>query len=189
MPDAPDDTPELAFDLDVRETHAAVGYAVSRWEGLEFRLSQLYSIFVGRPMVAKTMMEYGRENHVFSRRMRRLEVAGSAYFSKCPNQDRERRLNELILRTTILAERRNRIAHGIAQGAPTFCRLNREMKIFGSPVSTYRVVPPFYAIERLVDDDEAPFAYGSREIRAIASLFAEHSEAVRIFMLTIHAFA
>ena len=82
----PDDTPDLAFDLDVNETYAAVGYAVPRWEELELRLAQLYSIFIGEPMAVGAILAYGRDARALKARLKLLRRSSRSYFLR--NYDR-----------------------------------------------------------------------------------------------------
>lgn len=101
-------------DPDIETTYAAVGRALTRWEGVELGLATLYSVFIGHPMRMDKIREYGAANRIFAMRLAEVEAAASRYFIRHCCQELEGDFQQISIRATELSALRNNIAHGIA---------------------------------------------------------------------------
>ena len=104
-PDSSDFTKESIF--------AAIGMALSAWEGFELALSLLFGLLVApkdEPLPAQRA--YG-SIVTFKGRTEMVEAAAEAVFFISPNTDLERDIDDLIKWAVGFVARRNEIAHGI----------------------------------------------------------------------------
>jgi hypothetical protein len=160
-------TPEP--DEDINRTFAAVGHAFTQWEYLEWQLSHLYSIFVGKPRQIGTIEEYGRENSTFNNRMTRLEKMAERYFQPAPCQEKEGEFSSIIAECRAVSIKRHHIAHGVVTGVQVFSNVNAGE--WAIPSIGYFVVPPRYAAHNLTKHTRVYYTYGSAQIDKIAKEF------------------
>ncbi len=163
-----DDTEEI--------TYAAVGYALTKWELLEFRLSQFYSRLTGKsPNKYETIVDYSK-GATFRSRASTLKNALCAYSTSHHCQSLEGKILALIDEAIRASDRRNEIAHGVVRqfswgvDFTTAREVNGQMMI--TVETTYYLVPAAYNSRYVSSDSGHKYAYTSQNIRAIGDLFA-----------------
>ena len=141
--------------------YSAIGKVTSQWERVEFELSRLYSIFVGKPNDA--MQEYGK-GRIFRERACAFVESAEAYFINHPNQELEGRLHCLMCLAQGYADRRNEVAHGIVfdiQGI-TFFAERMEPEARSKP--QFAIIPPYQTLRKHDEDGAPKYAYTSEEM-------------------------
>ena len=157
-------------DADIDTTYAAVGRALSAWEGVELRLAEVYSIFTIEKMDLELVRDYGSANQTFRWRIAAIEKAAKQYFIRKPCQDYEGDFLKMTALATDLAEGRNNIAHGIVRP----CRYHHRPGTNPPEecdVTLFILTPPWYSIERLRLLHSGDM--GSSEMLDLADKFAQ----------------
>lgn len=172
-----DDMPDFNID----RLYAAVGHCLTTWEALESEMSHLYSIFVGRPRQIEALQEYGRENRIFSSRMKAIEDAAEAFFVRSPSQRIEGEFRDLVARCRNLAPARHQIAHGIVQGIAMYGQPDHDGWVM--PTIGYCLSPPWYSFINLTKHQGVGYRYSSATIDQVATTF----EAARLTAANLNA--
>jgi hypothetical protein len=100
------------------ELYAAVGKALSSWDGVESVLAEVFSLFLGTPIFSNPLQEPGIRAYgsvvSFNGRAEMLDAAAKAYFhsKKTPTAELEMKLRGLLNECRQFSGRRNDIAHG-----------------------------------------------------------------------------
>lgn len=166
-------TPDPDFDL----TYAAVGRAISAWEGLEVLLSHLYSILIYKPREIKIIIDYGTNGRIFKDRIRLLTTAAETYFVGKPDQEKEAKLDEIIGEAIILSIQRHQIAHGLVAKIPFVAPETSGDKTTGHG---YALVPPWYGFHQLTKHNQKFYFYNSQNILAEAQRFQKCASRARV---------
>ena len=161
-------------DDDPTATYAAVGMALTAWEHLEQTFAAVYCTLKGSLADLNVMRAYMNAGPIFDTRMSVLQGAANAYFVRKPDQQLEGDLGALIVDARLLSKERHRIAHGVVVPRAIMWTPDGE---FGSE---FRLVPPWYAMEKLAKPDEF-YRYGSAEIHLLAKQFLALRERVSEF--------
>lgn len=109
--------PTEAHDLP-DQLYAAVGKALSSWDGVESVLAEIFSLFLGTPYFGNPLQEPGIRAYgsvvSFNGRAEMLDAAARAYFhnKKTATAELEMRFRGLLNECRQFAGRRNDIAHG-----------------------------------------------------------------------------
>jgi len=149
-------------DRKATTTYAAVGQALSQWEGLETKLAELFSQLVGGEWPGGDERPYHPAVRAYgsvlgsAARLTMIEEAAKAHFHWHPNPGLERRLKDFIgTQCRNFATKRNNIAHGVVD--IRFSDTNR-LKM------GYWLVPSLYASKKNPLDGPNAYAYTSAEI-------------------------
>ena len=142
-------------------TYAGIGRVTSQWEAIEFELSRLYSIFVGKP--DEEMQGYG-QGRIFIDRAKILEETAQKYFVMQPNQDLEGQLCSLMQRVRGFSDRRNEVAHGIVFQLQhlAFFRKNMDTSVRGK--IQFGLIPPYHTLRKHGPDGFPLYAYTSTHL-------------------------
>ncbi|HSQ96834.1 MAG TPA: hypothetical protein VLM18_12185 [Croceibacterium sp.] len=124
---------------------------------MEAALSRLAMVLQGLdPDDADVLSAFGKANRRLSERMRAVRAAGELYFMRCPNQDVEGRLADMMEKIDELAIKRHRVAHGhIAMATPDIDSAQLASDLAKGPVAEfevplqYRWGPPYYSMHTL----------------------------------------
>jgi len=151
-------------DSDDRITYEGVGRVLSQWEAIEFRLAQIYSVFVGDPN-GDALKRYGA-GRIFRDRFTALQTASEPYFIKRPNQELEAQLKCLGNAATGFADRRNDVAHGMVYPVNELTSFTDR---FGSSPNTpqHALIPPLYLARKHGADGLPTYAYCYAELRSL----------------------
>jgi hypothetical protein len=125
-------------------TYAAVGKAMTRWEGIEVEFAHLYSLLTGgdRFDLIKNR-EYGIPLN-FRDRLKGLRGAASSYFLGEPDQRLEGEFCDMTKMAEKLSDRRNDIAHGIARPFQWILGQQASAEPGKLPPLQWCVVPPHF---------------------------------------------
>jgi len=173
-----------AGDASDEITFAAVGRALTAWEGFEISMATLFARFIGvQTDTLPATRAYGSVL-TFRGRAEMVEAASEAYFFSTPDSEPEPELNEVLKEARNYATRRNEIAHGIVRSfeVPDGIIVRnafgpvRRMKKWG-----YAVVPSDYATNKTIltrgptilhgTERRPKYTYTSVEIDAFAKHF------------------
>jgi hypothetical protein len=152
-------------DLDDRITFESVGRIIDRWERIEFVLSRLYSLFVGKPNDGPAMREYGA-GRILPERVNILRKAAEEWFVKNQNQKREGTFDRLTQEVLGFSDRRNEIAHGTVDrvSALTFFR---ERTSRADYLVQWAVVPAYQISKRYNFGGVPKYMYGTPEMKLL----------------------
>lgn len=164
----------MSSELDATEeiTFAAVGLALTRWEGVEISLADLYSVFRAAPFDRLLVSTFGQRHATTTARLAGMEKAALEFFFHYPDQAREHAFNDLLRQVRATSLDRHRIAHGLVDRV-TFAL--RE----GGAVSGFALVAPWYGQGRLrfsVND-----AWSASKIGSVSETFLMLDAAIRKF--------
>ncbi len=164
-------------------TFAAVGSAMTAWETLEAHLSHLYSIFIGKPLLADALEQYGRDSKIFKDRMNSLCEAGRVFFVASPSQEYEAILDGIIREAKRLAVFRHQIAHGLVVSLASYPGIPTEsgMQI---PLPAFLLMPPSHGLFHLTKTT-GHYRYGAKEINEYADEFYALGTKVQNFNRTL----
>ena len=158
-------------DLDENQTYAGVGLVMSRWEGMEFVLARLYSVFIRDPDTLAALERYAK-GRIFRDRLCDLETAADEFFINHPCQEREGSFAALRRAASGFADRRNDVAHGFAfqiQGLGFFRdRMAPDLR----DKAQYAVIPTLHVFRKHDHSGMPLYAYTSVELRKLAALIA-----------------
>ena len=125
-------------------TYAAVGFALSNWEGLEAELCALYGAFHGwQPAEKRTIEGYSKGRRIFVDRLAAVRQASEMWFRQYCHQANEGKFTELMHETEELSKVRNRIAHAIVLPYSIGDVLPGSTRV-GNAGYTYCLVPAYY---------------------------------------------
>lgn len=122
-------------------TYAAVGRALSAWEGVEAQMALLFSVFIGKHPI-ESLDE--REGTVFSVRAKNLVKAFEAFRVRYCDQHFEGDFEALMGEITKMADRRNNIAHGVVQVTASFHTETEMLMLKTPPHHHYGLTPAWY---------------------------------------------
>jgi hypothetical protein len=160
-------------DRSERVTHAAVGLAMSRWEGLEVSFAHLYSVFETRSRFdTDANRKYGIPLN-FRERLAGLERSGGRFFAKHPNQDDEGRFSLVANDARRFSERRNDIAHGIARPIHWVLEPGKSSILSAPYPMQWCIVPPHFKGTKFTRRHLPTYVYTSREIKGFCEFFYE----------------
>jgi hypothetical protein len=153
-------------DSDDRLTYEGVGRVMSEWEGNEFELARLHSVFLGDPDGDAAISSYGK-GRIFQERIRILREAAERYFSRHPNQTMEGNFERLAVAAEGFADRRNEVAHGYVLPMNKMLFFMHQIGLPVSEVPLYALVPPLHTI-RWHKEGLPKYAYTSSELRTLS---------------------
>jgi hypothetical protein len=171
-------------DPDSGSTYKMVGYALTQWEELEYQLSHLYSLLIGKPALIVAIREYG-EPRIFADRLRNLKLTAAGFFVGRPNQKLEGDFEHLCEKIEKMADRRNEIAHGYVRIVGGILIPIPNYK--GDHPSEYGLVPPLYAHRKLDDKHRPKYIYTANELMQFGLAFFDLSaEALHLKLAIAH---
>jgi hypothetical protein len=161
----PWDIPPLPTQGDREEdiTYAGVGRVLTRWEGVELYLGQLYSFCVGRPNKLPAIRSYG-EGSTFQGRITRLQDAAAGFFCGHPDQSLEADFDRIIAYVRNYAERRHEVAHGTVR---PFHWEFPDPTVPEPDTPQFCLVPPYYKGNKFAPDNAPSYAYTRKELEAL----------------------
>lgn len=164
----------MGGELDATEeaTFAAVGLALTRWEGVEISLADLYSVFRGAPFDRRTVTAFGRGRATTTARLAGLEKAAPEFFFHYPNQAREHAFEDALRQVRALSLDRHRIAHGLVDRV-TF------MLADGGYMTGFALVAPWYGQSRLKLSNND--AWGASTINTVSDHFVALAREIMAF--------
>ena len=149
-------------DKKATTTYAAVGQALSQWEGLETKLAELFSQLVGGEWPGGDETPYHPAVRAYgsvlgsAARLTMIEEAAKAHFQWYPNPALEKQLKDFIgTECRNFATKRNNIAHGVVD-----LRLSDPPRL----KIGYWLVPSLYASKKNPLKGPNAYAYTSAEI-------------------------
>lgn len=169
-------------DHDDARLFGAVGWMMSSWEWVEFRLSVLYSAFVGLPD-GQALYQYGSAS-IFRERFNTLARAADAHFVAFCDQALEGEFNNLTADVADLANRRNDIAHGVVLDVTEFPYYTN-VQVSRPGAKNFLLVPHLYAGLMRHGVVGPKYAYASTDIRRCINAAIEIEQAIKDFTLRI----
>jgi len=151
-------------------THEWLGRVIGQWVHVEFQLSLLYSVFVGRPRNGEAIREFGA-GVTFKQRLDLLRNAAKRLFVAGDFRELETEFRTICVAAEGFAKRRNEVAHSVVFPSiflPSFV----EDRVGGFD-GRWALAPPYYSIKDFDDRDFPKYAYTSRELNALVVCLAE----------------
>jgi hypothetical protein len=168
-------------DVDPQITYAAVGEALTAWEGFEESLSAIFTVLDGSPGDLEVYRQYGEDGHRFAVRAELIRKAGDKFFRKNPCQKNEGDLTALLTSAIDAARLRNKIAHGIVIEV-THCPPTPDGK-WQEPFNRFHLSAPWFSTKRL----RAGFpGLGSAAIKSAGTQFRKLEETAEELVRRIH---
>ena len=169
---SPPKLPELG-DWSEAALYESVGRALTRWEAMEYELSNLFTAFLSPSMDSVLVARAYGSIATFNARLEMLKATAEAYFARYPKADAERgkrlktafaNISDKVLDCNT---QRNRIAHGMV-GA---------FNSVAGPVRGVALLPAYYANKnRPLGTTHPDFAYTS----GVIDYFGEQFWALRL---------
>lgn len=153
----------LRGDNDENATYAGIGRVTSKWEEIEFELSNLCHDFANG-LTDDGQRAYG-EGKIFSNRLEILVTYSKKFFVSRCSQDAEGIFYSLAKQAQQFSLRRHEVAHGIVFDISVITFFKERMEDTSSP--QWAVVAPYYAARHHASDGLPRFAYASPELNYI----------------------